>query len=141
MKHTTIFKLSQFFILIFTGCTSIATVSPSQETQFKEITSSQNHTKIEKSDKKGYMQRALDEWLEEEWTPTVENDTVIQKKYMKKEKIKRENKEVEVLVQKRDRDFTLQEYVDKASAYLKAHPSDYENSHVKKLESLPVIGK
>jgi len=141
MKHITTILTLQIFILTLSGCGYTADVSPSQNTELKKVTPSQNCKKSHNCEKKGYMQRALDEWLEEEWTPTVEKDEAIQKKYMEVKTIKKADKEEKVLIEKKDRDFTLQEYVDKASAYMKAHPADHENSHVKKVESLPVIGK
>ena len=85
------------------------------------------------------MQKSLDSWLHNDWEPTVSKDKEIQKKYMKKEKVV-ESKSSKTSV-KEDRNFTLQEYVDKASAYMKAKPNDYNSSNVHKLESMPVIGK
>ncbi|WP_297433645.1 hypothetical protein [Sulfurimonas sp.] len=73
----------------------------------------------QRSDKKsGFLQEHLDNWLQKDWEPAV------------KEKDKETSER-----------FRLQDYVDKASLYMKAHPSDYNNSNVKKLEALPVIGK
>ena len=72
-----------------------------------------------KSNKKsGFLQKHLDSWLQKDWNPAV------------KEKDKETSKR-----------FRLQDYVDKASLYIKAHPSDYNHSNVKKLEALPVIGE
>jgi len=69
--------------------------------------------------KSGFLQRHLDNWLKDDWEPAV------------KEKEKKEN----------SKRFRLQDYVDKAALYMKAHPNDYNNSNVKKLDALPVIGK
>jgi hypothetical protein len=44
-------------------------------------------------------------------------------------------------VEKSDRNFTLQEYVDKAGAYMEDKEPTSGTSNVKKLESMPVIGK
>ena len=77
------------------------------------------------------MQKSLDKWLKDEWEPTVNKDKEIQKKYPKTEKES---------VKTSERSFTLQEFVDKAVVYRKKTP-DSNNSHVKKVESLPVIGK
>ena len=102
------------------------------------------------------MQKSLDGWLKNDWEPTVTQDKEIQKKYMEKKNIESqkndilvENKEINdsnkegkiEYVEKNDKPFTLQEYVDKAEAYMKAKPDNYEHSNVKKLESLPAIGK
>lgn len=118
----------------------------------------------------------MDKWFKEDWTPTVNADKEIQKKYLKVQttdstgktevkyieadkatttakkdakaepvyiKMQKTDKNGKVQVkymEDRDRNFTLQEYVDKAAVYRKAHPNDYKHSNVKKLESMPVIG-
>jgi len=95
------------------------------------------------------MQHSLDSWLHEDWEPTISKDKEIQKKYMKEEKeVKSNSSKTSVeetkeshFVDKEDKNFTLQEYVDKAGAYMKAKPNDYNSSNVHKLESMPVIGK
>ncbi|WP_457745361.1 hypothetical protein [Sulfurimonas sp.] len=87
------------------------------------------------------MQKALDQWLQKEWTPTVEKDSTIQKKYMQEKIIKKDKGEEKVFIEKKSRNFTLQEYVDKISVYMQAKPSDYNSSNTHKLEQLPVIGK
>jgi len=68
--------------------------------------------------KSGFLQEHLDSWLDEEWNPAV----------AEKDKETKEH-------------FKLQDYVDKVSLYVKAHPSDENNSNIKKLEKMPVIGK
>ena len=71
------------------------------------------------SDKKsGYLQKELDDWLQTQWNPAVKKKDAETKKR-----------------------FELQDYVDKVSLYVKAHQSDSNTSHIKKLESMPVIGK
>jgi hypothetical protein len=72
----------------------------------------------------GSMQKSLDHWLETDWTPTVQKD----------EKIKKVDAN-------ENRNFTLQEYVDKAVAYSKNKPDSNESSGVNNLSKLPVIGK
>ena len=81
------------------------------------------------------MQRSLDNWLHSEWEPTISKDKKIQKKYMDKKE------GTGGFVEKKGRNFTLQEYVDKASAYMRAKPNDYKHSNIHKLEEMPVIGK
>ena len=127
------------------SCASSKTeVAPSQNSALNSISRSAA-TKDE-----GSMQKSLDSWLKNDWEPTVSKDKKIQEKYMEKEKVsttknannrQSSQKEEAHYVEKKDKPFTLQEYVDKAAAYNKAHPSDYNNSNVKKMESLPVIGK
>jgi len=80
------------------------------------------------------MQKSLDSWLKTAWTPTVEKDAKVQQKYMKPVDSKKYEED-------KQRGFTLQEYVDKAGAYMKARPNDYNTSHAHKMESMPVIGK
>lgn len=106
--------------LLLTGCTINGTTQPSNNEALNKISNSSS------KNKKGSMQKALDSWFNEEWTPTVEKDEEIQKKYINKKE--------------EEKYFTLQEYVDKRAAYLKAHPSDYNNSNVHKMETMPVIG-
>ena len=72
----------------------------------------------------GTMQKSLDKWLETDWTPTVQKD----------EKIKKVDAN-------ESRNFTLQEYVDKAVAYSKNKPASTEPSNVEQLNKMPVIGK
>ena len=130
MKHQIITLHSLLIIIFLSGCTnSSQNITPSQNSALNSISKSNAGT-----EKKGAMQKSLDSWLQEDWTPTVSKDKEIQKKYMQEEKSKH-------FVDKKERNFTLQEYVDKASAYMKAKPNDYNSSNVHKLKSLPVIGK
>lgn len=93
-------------------------VTPTQNKELNSV-SPTNQTK-----KDGAMQKSLDTWLEKDWTPTVE----------KNETIKKVNED-------KDRNFTLQEYVDKAGAYLKNKPKSDEPSMKEKMDKMPVIGK
>jgi len=141
MKHlitkTTLIILSSSLII---GCSSLSSSAPSQNAALNSISKS-NAAKP----KDGYMQSMMDSWLKNDWTPTISKDKNIQKKYMRKDgstkTIYKDGREEVHYVEKDDKPFTLQEYVDKASAYRKAHPNDYEHSNVKKLESMPVIGE
>ena len=140
MKHKYLLKTSFFITLLsLFGCSS-SSVSPSQNESLNHITPSG------KQQKASYMQHSLDNWLKDEWEPTVQKDETIRQKYMKKKVIETNDanlsKKQEVVYEEdKEKGFTLQEYVDKAAAYQKAHPSDYEHSHAKEMESLPVIGK
>ena len=133
-----------------TGCASENVTPPSQNNALNSISNS-NAAK----EKKGIMQESLDSWLQDDWLPTIQKDKNIRKKYMKVEK--KESPQTQLIesqetnktkespattyVEKTDKAFTLQEYVDKAEAYMKEKPNNYEESNVKKLESLPAIGK
>ena len=120
MKNITLTALTVLTIVGMSACGSKELGSPSQNSALNSVTTSGKNTKS------AGMQKSLDSWLEKEWTPTVEKDKEIQKKYKDE-----------------DRDFTLQEYVDKSEAYLKDKNStkyNAENSHSQKMKSMPVIG-
>ena len=137
MKQLIIITNTLTALLLLSGCGSSTTVAPSQNSALNSISKSSAA-----KEKKGMMQSSLDNWLETDWEPTVSKDKEIQKKYM--QKATNDKKEVGskvTYVEREDKPFTLQEYVDKAEAYIKAKPNDYEHSNVKKVESLPVIGK
>jgi len=148
------------------GCSTTNSIAPSQNSALNSISSSNGISKDRYSNSKaedGYMQKAMDNWLTNDWTPTISQDKEIQKKYMQVDKssqtqtkaveqtyirkdgatkvVYKDGSEEIHYVEKDDKPFTLQEYVDKATAYRKAHPNDYEHSNVKKLESMPIIGK
>jgi hypothetical protein len=167
MKHIitkiTLTILSSSLII---GCSSLSPSAPSQNSALNSISSSNSKSTNRYSSAKpkdGYMQKAMDNWLTNDWTPTVSKDKEIQEKYMQVEKssqtqtkavektyirkdgatkvVYKDGSEEVHYVEKDDKPFTLQEFVDKASAYRKARPNDYEHSNVKKLESMPIIGK
>ena len=104
--------------IFLAGCSHKVEISPSQNSALNSISTSNADTK------KGSLQNSLDNFIKGEWFEAIENDKEIQEEYDEKE----------------ERDFTLQEYVDKAAAYKKAHPSDHKHSNVHKLESMPIIG-
>ncbi len=154
MKHLiTQITLTLFTASFMVSCSTLSSTAPAHNTALENISTSN----VKKKD--GAMQRVMDDWFNNDWTPTISEDKDIQKKYMKVETNKsgvkqtyirkdgstkvvyKDGKEKIHYVEKDDKPFTLQEYVDKASAYRKAHPNDYEHSNVKKLESMPIIGK
>ena len=117
MKNLTKSILLAISAFILNSCSSSNVVNPSQNNALNSVTSSHK-------EKSGAMQKSLDNWLEEEWTPTVEKDKEVKEKYSDK-----------------SRDFTIQEYVDKSTIYIKDNNNSYESSHSKKISSMPVIGK
>jgi hypothetical protein len=127
---------------LLNSCASSQTkVAPSQNAALNTISKS-NASK----EKEGAMQKSLNSWLHDDWGPTVAKDKEIRKKYMhegKKQEVKTSVKETQEshYIDKENKNFTLQEYVDKAAAYMRAKPNDYNSSNVHKLESMPVIGK
>ncbi len=72
----------------------------------------------------GAMQSSLDNWLGSVWTPTVDKNETIKK-----------------MDENESRNFTLQEYVDKAVAYSKNKPDSNESSMKDKMDKMPAIGK
>lgn len=139
MKHTIIKTLSLVSIAFLSGCGTGSRVAPSQNSALNSISNSNG------KEKAGYMQHMMDEWLSNDWTPTISKDKDIQEKYMRRDGstkvVYKDGREEIKYVEKDDKPFTLQEFVDKAVAYRKAHPNDYEHSNVKKLEAMPIIGK
>ncbi|WP_321777581.1 hypothetical protein [Sulfurimonas sp.] len=121
MKNLNITIITTFIILTFNACSPKTDVAPSQNEALNSITSS---TVQKKND--GAMQKSLDKWLNDEWTPKTQKDKNIKAKDADK-----------------TRDFTLQEYVDKSEVYMKESKSNTKDteSHSKKMESIPVIGK
>jgi len=136
MKHIRIkYSTTLSIVLLTTACSTSPQVSPSENDALNAISNSSA-----KSDK-GSLQSALDSFLEDDWTPTVEKDKAIQKKYMKRvDTNESSTTNSSKFVEDEDKPFTLQEYVDKRAAYVKEHPADHNNSHVHKLEMMPVIG-
>ncbi|QOP40595.1 hypothetical protein [Sulfurimonas marina] len=135
--HITLFTFITFLSL--TGCSSNSAVSPTQNDELNSVSPTTSNKKA------GFMQNSLDNWLKDDWSPAVEKDPEIQKKYMTKEvvTVKESNttKEEVKYTESKTKGFTLQEYVDKIGAYQKAKPSDENSSHQKQMETLPVIGK
>jgi hypothetical protein len=119
MKNLKTTIIATICIVCLNSCSSNATVSPSQNEALNSVTNS-----TAKKDNEGTMQKTLDGWLKDEWTPKVEKD----------EAIKAKN-------QDKTRDFKLQEYVEKSEVYMKESNSTTKDSHYKKMESMPVIGK
>lgn len=144
MKHLYTLILTSTVAFTLSSCAESAPVAPSQNDALNKISNSKG------KEKKGYMQEGLDSWLEKEWTPAVSTDEKVQEKYMEKvtqpESSQKEpqtpSAKTETLYKdKSNKPFTLQEYVDKTEAYMKARKVDVNNSHVEKLKSMPVIGK
>jgi len=142
MKQLIIIPTTLLLAFVLNSCSSSSTeVTPSQNSALNSISNSNAGTK-----KEGAMQKSLNSWLKNDWEPTVAKDKEIQKKYMEKKKEVTNKTSVTKTqeshyVDKKDKNFTLQEYVDKATAYMKEKPNDYNSSNVNKLEAMPVIGK
>lgn len=117
MKNLTLIMTITVTTIVMSACSSKAMENPSQNSALNNISSSHK-------EKSGPMQESLDNWLKKEWTPTVEKSEDVKEKNLDK-----------------SRDFTIQEYVDKATLYIDDNNKTYKNSHTKKISSMPVIGK
>ena len=72
----------------------------------------------------GAVQKSLDGWLQTVWTPSVDKNETIKK-----------------MDENTSRNFTIQEYVDKAGVYIKNKPKSDQPSGVENMSKLPAIGK
>ena len=72
----------------------------------------------------GTVQKSLDSWLETVWTPSVDKNETIKK-----------------IDENTSRNFTIQEYIDKAGVYIKNQPKSDEPSMKEQMDKMPVIGK
>ena len=140
------------------SCSQVDGANPSQNKAVNAVAG-------KKEKKPGYMQNALDNWLRTEWSPTtsdakvptaqtkvkvipnkdgsaklVEVKTGVVLKEISKEQIKHQEK-VKTKYKDEDRNFTLQEYIDKLEVYNNTHATDEKSSHTAKINSMPVIGK
>jgi len=136
MKHFYPTLISTFTLVLLTACAQSNPTAPSQNSALNSISPTK-----EKTD--GWMQNSLDSWLKDDWEPKVSNDKKIQEKYMETKIIRDANGSSEKVefVEKDDKGFTLQEYVDKIKAYVDSKKDDKkEESHADKMKSMPVIG-
>ncbi|MBN2815829.1 MAG: hypothetical protein JXQ67_04050 [Campylobacterales bacterium] len=127
--------ITTFTLVLLTACSQSKPDAPSENSALHSISPTK-----EKTD--GWMQNGLDSWLKDDWEPTISKDEKVQEKYMEAKIITDTSCSSEKVkfVERDDKGFTLQEYYDKAEAYFKAQERDYENSHVEKLNKMPVIG-
>ena len=117
LMNKTVITLS---LLALVGCSSTPSVSPSEGKALNSI------SKSNISKKKSYFfQKQIDGFVDDEWRETVLEDKEIKEKYE----------------DKKDRSFTLQEFVDKNKVYYKKKENNSASSHAAKLESMPIIGK
>lgn len=139
MRHSLTLSIA---LLLFGGCAANTTgVTPSQNKNLNVV--SPNST-VENED--GAMQRALDRWLKEEWTPLTEGEKVTTTKTMPDGKVVVEEKTIEVSKADTNETFTLQKFVDKWKVYQEnkekmnaGKPKD--PSHIDMLNRMPLIGK
>lgn len=150
-------------IALTSGCANREGVAPSQNSSLNAVSPSGTATS-----QGGVMQRSLDSWLKEEWTPlttnvptvktvTAPDGTVVQTKTEATQvvtttttpegKIFTTTEATAMIAQPVDETpFTLQKYADKWKAYHQNQAKlnegkQKETSNVEKLESMPAIGK
>lgn len=129
--------------LILTGCANHEGVAPSQNTSLQSV----SPTTTEESEK-GYMQRSLDAWLKEEWTPlTTPHQSTGASSGTAENAQPVGSATVAAIPEPKDNaPFTLQKYADKWKVYLEnkekmnaGKPKD--TSHAEMLNRMPLIGK
>lgn len=137
--------------LMLGGCANREGVSPSQNSSLQAVSPSTTSTS-----QGGVMQRGLDSWLKEEWTPLTSTPAP---KNVAKPSVTAEPNAVQPSAAqnetaaavtptepKDETPFTLQKYADKWKVYNenKAKMNEgkpKEPSNIEKIESMPIIGK
>ncbi len=127
--------------LLLVGCANREGVSPSQNSSLHTVSPSTTA-----ASEGGMMQRSLDGWLKEEWSPLTKTAPVTTTTTMPDGKVVTETKMVEVPEPVDNEPFTLQKYADKWKVYnenkakmMEGKPK--EPSNIDLVNSLPVIGK
>lgn len=134
-------------LLILAGCANREGVAPSQNPSLQAISPSTTATT-----EGGYMQRGLDAWLKEEWTPlTQPSSSAIVPVPSSPSAVSGTSPATSAAapvtpVPEDTTPFTLQKYVDKWKVYQENKTKlnegkPKEASHVQQMEALPVIGK
>lgn len=136
MKRTTISIAFLSLVTLISGCANREGVSPSQNSSLHAV--SPNTTSASKG---GAMQRGLDSWLKEEWTPLTTAPSQKEGKDTQSAVIA-----TPVIQQEDNTSFTLQKYTDKWKMYHEnkeklKEGKPKEVSNVEVLENLPAIGK
>lgn len=123
---------------VLAGCAANATIPPSQNSSLQAV--SPNTAAASEG---GAMQRSLDAWLKEKWTPLTAPKAVQQSK-------ENTSKSVEVASTaskaEDEKPFTLQNFADKWKVYHENEAKMNEGkpkeaSHIDAVNALPVIGK
>jgi hypothetical protein len=124
------------FVLV--GCSTNATVPPSQNPSLQAV--SPNTAAVSRG---GAMQRSLDTWLKEEWSPLTTPKAIPQSKESTVNSI-----DVASTLPKSEEEkpFTLQSFADKWKVYHENEAKINEGkpkeaSHIDAVNALPVIGK
>jgi len=128
-------------VLLISGCANREGVSPSQNKSLQTV--SPSTTAVSEG---GGMQRSLDAWLKEEWTPMTKTVPVETKTTAPDGTVVTTTTMVEVPEPEDNEPFTLQKYADKWKVYHenKAKMNEgkpKEPSHIEMMGTLPVVGK
>ena len=128
-------------LFIFSGCANREGVAPSQNASLQTVSPSSTA-----ANEGGAMQRSLDAWLKEEWTPLTAAPAGQTEKTPSNGGTVTTSSAVQTPEAKDDEPFTLQKYADKWKVYHenKAKMNEgkpKEPSHVDMMNSLPVVGK
>jgi hypothetical protein len=123
-------------MILTSGCANRKGVAPSQNSSLNTVSPSGTATS-----EGGAMQRSLDNWLKEEWTPlttTTQTAPVNQPS--------QSTTPATVIVPTEETPFTLQKYADKWKAYQENKAKmnvgkPKEDSNIEKIQSMPVIGQ
>ncbi len=133
MRRSLIFSLS---FLLLGGCAANTVgVTPSQNGSLRAVSPSTTSASQD-----GAMQRGLDSWLKQEWTPLTTSTSQEEKK------VSTTVITVPTVEEEENTSFTLQHYADKWKTYhenkekLKEGKAK-EPSSIENLEKLPVVGK
>ena len=123
---------------VLAGCATNATVSPSQNPSLQAVSPNTAATS-----EGGVMQRSLDTWLKDEWTPLTTPKAAQQSKEgtTKNTEVASTTSKVED-----EKPFTLQSFADKWKVYHENEAKMNEGkpkeaSHIDAVNALPVIGK
>lgn len=127
--------------LLLVGCANREGVTPSQNASLHSVSPNTPATS-----EGGAMQRALDSWLKEEWTPLTKTSQVTTTTTTPDGKVLTETKTVEVPKTDANETFTLQKYVDKWKVYQENKEKMNEGkpkdpSHIDMMNRMPLIGK
>lgn len=140
MKVTYVLSATAALLLI-SGCANREGVAPSQNKSLQTI--SPSTTAVSEG---GGMQRSLDAWLKEEWTPMTKTVPVETKTTKPDGTVVTTTTMVAVPEPEDTEPFTLQKYADKWKVYhenkVKMNEGKpKEASHVEMVGTLPVVGK
>jgi hypothetical protein len=128
-------------LFIFSGCANREGVAPSQNASLQSVSPSSTA-----ANEGGAMQRSLDAWLKEEWTPLTDTPPSQNGQTPSSGATATTSVEAKAPEAKDEEPFTLQKYADKWKVYhenkaKRDEGKPKEASHVEMMSTLPVVGK